>query len=160
MQPDKVLEIVPGLKQEWFADGRMVGYKLTAMSPTILEAWSGCVLATIEAWDKSKPYLALHDLTAPTVPIIYGSLTSYDMLNIGVTMKGRRQVEDVFNAHSSFRAFVSIVFNLTLSGHIGKTLLNYYIDQHPSVKYKTFYSRERSMAWLLSQISPADNVTA
>jgi hypothetical protein len=69
-------------------------------------------------------------------------------------------VEDVFNAHPSFRAFVSIVFNLTLSGHIGKTLLNYYIDQHPSVKYKTFYSRERSLAWLLSQISPADNVTA
>ncbi len=159
MQPDDVRDIVPGLKQEWFADGRLVVYRLTAMSPAILETWSDCARTTVEAWDKSKLYLAMHDLTAPSVPMVYASMTSYDMLNIGVTTDGRKRVEEVFNAHPYFFARVAIAFNLTLSGHIGKTLINHYIDQHPSVKYKSFYSCERSFNWLLTQIAPADNAS-
>lgn len=150
--PQAVTEICPGLYQEWLLDRRIVAYRVTAVSQSVLENWSSLVRQTLRDWDKDWTYLALHDLTAPGVATMYASLTHYDMLNIGVTQDGRLGAEGVFVEFPGFIGRVAISFNLTVSGHIGKTLLNYYMDKHPAVEYKSFYSREKSLKWLLSHL--------
>lgn len=149
-EPTEVIEVFPGLFQEWYTNRKMVSYRLTSVSQALIDAWADVVITTLEGWDKTTPYLAMHDLSAAGVSTIYASLTSYDMLNIGITPDGKLRAEGVLNDHPGFIARVAIAFNITLSGHIGKTLVNYYTDKHPAVQYKSYYSRDKSLRWLAS----------
>jgi hypothetical protein len=150
IEPQEVIEVAPGLFQEWYSERRVVAYRLTNVSHAVITAWADLTLTTLTDWDKSRPYLAMHDLSASGVSTIYASLTSYDMLNIGITPEGKQRAEGVLNEHPGFIARVAIAFNITLSGHIGKTLVNYYTDKHPAVQYKSYYSRDKSLRWLTS----------
>ncbi|MDZ4769292.1 MAG: hypothetical protein SGJ24_09205 [Chloroflexota bacterium] len=147
-EPQDIVEAYPGLFQEWYADRKMVAYRLTNVSQALIDAWAGLVITTLQEWDKATPYLAMHDLSAAGVSTIYASLTSYDMLNIGITLEGKVRAETMLNQNPGLIARVAIAFNITLSGHIGKTLVNYYTDKHPAVLYKSYYSRDKSLRWL------------
>lgn len=149
---EAIVEPYPGLFQEWYADRRIVAYRPTVVNAALLDAWSLLIDATIQAWDPTRPYLALHDIGAPGVTTLYGSMTSYDILNIGVTKKGKVNAEHFFNERPGFIARVAISFNMMLSGHIGKALLNHYTDKHPAVQYKSYYNRDKSLQWLLTHL--------
>ena len=155
-KPDESIEVYPGLFQDWYAGHSMVVYRLTLVTQSLIEVWSKIVLDTLTSWDKQRPYLAMHDLSASGVSTIYASLTSYDMMNIVITADGKTAIEQILNEHPGFVARVAIAFNITLSGHIGKTLLNYYTDKHPAIQYKSFYSQDKSLRWLASHIQSAD----
>jgi hypothetical protein len=150
IEPQEIIEVVPGLFQEWYSERRIVAYRLVSVSQALINTWADLTVATLSAWDKTLPYLAMHDLSASGVSTVYASLSSYDMLNIGVTPEGKQRAENVLNEHPGFIARVAIAFNITLSGHIGKTLVNYYIDKHPAIQYKSYYSRDKSLRWLTS----------
>ena len=152
-QAERIDEVTSGLNRAWYFDKRLVVYQVTKVTPKLLDTWSDLVIQTLTDWPKEHPYLAMHDLSAPGVAMIYASLTSYDMLNLGVTPDGRLRAEEIFNQHLDFRAKVSVTFNLTLSGHIGKTLVNIYLDKHPSVQYKSFYGQDGALRWLTADLN-------
>ncbi|MCK6580945.1 MAG: hypothetical protein L6Q98_22870 [Anaerolineae bacterium] len=153
---EESLEIFPGLYQEWSAERSIVVYRPVCMSQALISAWTAAALATLQAWDRRTPYLALHDLSAGGVSTLFASMTNYDMLNIGVTPGGKIRAESFLNEHPGFMARIAIAFNSTLSGHIGRALVNYYTDNHPAIQYKSYYNRDRSLYWLAAHLVVSD----
>ncbi|MDX2163437.1 MAG: hypothetical protein SF162_19120 [bacterium] len=146
--PPQLEEVFPGLIREWLYDRQIVVYRLTTVSQTIIQQWEGLVLKTMEAWDKAKPYLALHDVSETGVSLQYATLVRFDLMNIGITDPGRELAEAYFNEFPEFRARVAIGFNLSVSGQVSQTVMDRLKMKHPSITYKTFFNRERSLVWL------------
>lgn len=147
----------PGITLEWDRNRQIVVYRLAAMTERIADQWAETVLEIIKQWDKSQPYLALHDLSAAGVSLLYSSLTNFNILNIGIVPHKKLMAEDIFVQHPFFRARVAVNFNISFSGRVGKFLTSTLIDGHPSVGYKTFYSEDKALQWLAQMISPSDH---
>lgn len=150
-EPDETKEVYPGLVQEWFLNRQVVVYRLTMVSQTIIDTWADLVVSTVEAWDKSKPYLAMHDLSQPGVSLQYATLVSFDTVNVGVNSKGREAVEAIFDLNDDFFAHVAINFNLSVSGQVNRVLADRR-SPHPFVEYRTFYNRGNSLLWLMESL--------
>jgi len=146
--PDNVDDSVNGIVQEWYADNSIVLYRLTNISQDLVDTWAELVLATINEWDKDKPYLAIHDLSKPGISLQYAALVNFDMMNIGITMGGRLDAEKIFDEYEQFTGRIAVNFNLSLSGQTNRTLMNYLNREHPNIRYKTFYNRSKSIRWL------------
>jgi len=142
-------EVYPGIIREWFLDKQVIAYRLTAVSSAIIDAWADLVVQTLEAWDKARPYLALHDLSKAGISLQFATLVGFDTMNIGITSSGRIKAMDIVDANPNFFAYVAINFNLSVSGQVNKVLAD--ADRrnaNPFVKYRTFYNRDNSLAWL------------
>lgn len=146
--PGSVEKPYPGVVREWYRDQSIVLYRLTGVTHEAVENWEKAVLETLRDWDKSTPYLAIHDLSQPGVSLQFAALVNFDMMNIGITMSGRELAEAYFDEHESFNALIAINFNLSLSGQTNRTLMNFLNRDHPSIRYKTFYNRNKCLRWL------------
>ncbi len=156
--PDDSDRPFSGLIREWFHTPKIIVYKLTAVSDDIINNWSELVLETLRSWDKSAPYLAIHDLSQAGVSLQYAALVNFDMMNIGVTTAGRVLAEDIFAAHPGWTAKVAMNFNLSLSGQTNRTLMNFLARENPAIRYKTFYSRTKCVKWLTGEITDTSEV--
>jgi hypothetical protein len=81
-------------------------------------------------------------------------------MNIGITMEGRIRAEKFFDAYPNFSAKIAVNFNLSLSGQTNRTLMNYLNRDHPSIRYKTFYSRTKSLYWLNGDIKDTSEINS
>jgi hypothetical protein len=151
--PEDVEKIAAGLTREWYAERRVVLYRLGMASDDIVRRWADLVWDTLNAWPHDRPYLALHDLSQPGVSLQYAALVNFDMMNIGVTIEGRVRVERWFDDHPQQNAKVAVNFNLSLSGQTNRTLMNFLSREHPAIRYKTFYNRGKCLKWLLGEIT-------
>ncbi len=149
---EKSEEVQPGIFVEWYSQGRIVGYRITTVTLRNVDQWAEIVLKTLREWDPGKPYLALHDLSTSGVALQYASVVNFDFLNIGITPAQKLVAEDAFNQHPMFRARVAVNFNLSFSGRMGKVLTSTLLDSHPSIGYKTFYNRDKALAWLAASL--------
>lgn len=148
--PDSSETIVKGLVREWYHDKRVVLYRLLIANNEVIQRWADLVQETLQAWPRTAPYLAIHDLSQPGISLQYAALVNFDMMNIGVTLEGRMACDDLFDAEPLWSARVAVQFNLSLSGQTNRTLMSYLNRDHPSVRYKTFYHRGKALRWLLS----------
>jgi hypothetical protein len=153
LQAEAIEEVYPGLFREWYCEKRLVVYRLATATSTIITAWSDLVINTLETWDKTQPYLALHDISQPGISLQYAMLVEFDTTNIGITAAGRAKAEDILDSHPDFFAHVAINFNLSVSGQVNKVLANHRA-RHPFVKYRTFYNRPKSLQWLMEALPP------
>jgi hypothetical protein len=152
--PDKTENPFTGLTLDWYLGGAVVCYKLTAVSQDFVDKWAELVLKTVQAWPKDKPYLAIHELSQAGVSLQYAALVNFDMLNLGITMEGRETAEGLFNQNPEWLGRVAVNFNFSLSGQTNRTLLSYLNQEHPRIKYKSFYNRTKCLYWLTNE--PAD----
>lgn len=151
--PDESDRPFTGLTREWFHTPKIMVYKLTAVSETVINNWAELVLETIRTWDKTTPYLAIHDLSQAGVSLQYAALVNFDMMNIGVTMHGRILAEELFDQNKGFSAKIAMNFNLSLSGQTNRTLMNFLSRENPAIRYKTFYSRTKCVKWLTGELT-------
>lgn len=158
--PDATDEPFSGLQREWFNNHEVVLYKLTAVSPTIIEKWTALVLETLQAWPKDKPYLAIHDLSQPGVSLQFAALVRFDMMNIGITEDGRINAEVEFDRHPGWIGRIAVNFNLSLSGQTNRTLMNFLDKTHPAISYKSFYNRTKCLRWLTTGITDTSEMKA
>lgn len=149
----RVDDIYPGLTCEWLYNNRVVVYHISQVTNGVIENWSRTVLRLLEHWPKHTTYLAVHDVSAPGVSLQYASLVGYDLMNIGITLKGRELAEDYFNHHPGFHARVAISFNLSVSGQVSHVIMDRLRAKHPAIQYKTYFNRETSLNWLREHIS-------
>jgi hypothetical protein len=149
--PDKTETPFAGLTVDWYLGSELVCYKLTAVSEDIVSKWAELVQSTLKDWPKDKPYLAIHDLSQAGVSLQYAALVNFDMLNLGITMGGRILAEERFNENPEWTGRLAVNFNLTLSGQTNRTLLSYLNQEHPRIKYKSFYNRTKCILWLNSK---------
>ena len=154
-KPEQVDEVSRGLSCEWFFDKQIVVYRVTMVSPAIIETWSDMVVDIIQKWDKNRPYLAQHDLSKPGVSLQYASLVGFDTTNLGINAQGRQKVEAILDAHTDFFAHIAINFSLSLSGQVNKLLANRR-NANPFIQYKMFYDQERSFSWLAESLQSAE----
>jgi len=152
--PDIVEEKYPGIVTEWFSNKKIVSYRLTAVSQTVVSNWEKLVLQVISEWDKDQPYLALHDVSGTGISLQYATLVGFDLMNIGITALGRDLGEEMFNKFPQFRARVAIGFNLSVSGQVSQVVMDRIKMKHPSITYKTFFNRDRSLLWLTDALKP------
>ena len=158
--PDKTEKPFPGLVVDWYNGEEVVVYKLTSVTDTVIDNWAELVQTNLKAWDKSQPYLAVHDLSQPGVSLQYAAMVNFDMMNIGITMGGRMLTEDIFDQHTDWHARVAVNFNLSLSGQTNRTLMGYLNRDHPSIQYKTFYNRTKCLRWLTTGITDTSEMKA
>ena len=158
--PDQVEESVNGIVREWYWNHAIILYRLTTITPDIVDVWADMVINTLQRWDKSKPYLAIHDLSKPGISLQYAALVNFDMMNIGITIGGRIEAERIFDQYSTFTGRVAVNFNLSLSGQTNRTLMNYLNREHPNIRYKTFYSRTKANRWLQGDYKDTSELTA
>jgi len=158
--PGKSEKPFPGLAIDWYNNDEVIVYKMTAVSEDIVNSWAEHVQTTLKRWDKTKPYLAIHDLSKAGVSLQFAALVNFDMMNIGVTMAGRILSEQLFDQYDKWTARVAVNFNLSLSGQTNRTLMNYLNRDHPSISYKTFYNRTKCLRWLLGGISDTSEMKA
>lgn len=151
--PDSSDKILPGFTREWYYNRRVVMFKVTAANDEIVNCWAETVQQTLAAWDKTLPYLAIHDLSQPGVSLQYAALVNFDMMNIGVTLAGRMKTDELFDTYPEWSAKVAVTFNLSLSGQTNRTLMNFFNREHPAIRYKTYYSRSKAMRWLMGDVS-------
>ncbi|NDJ61271.1 MAG: hypothetical protein GYB67_09110 [Chloroflexi bacterium] len=155
--PEHVEQLHTGIVGEWFLDRQLIVYRLTQVSNNIVTAWSNVVIEMLENWPKERPYLAHHDLSAVGVSLQYATLVSFDVMNIGITPTGRQTAEEIFNRNPEFRARVAIGFNLSVSGQVSQVVMDRIRSRHPSIQYKTFFSRDRSLEWLVESLPGAES---
>jgi hypothetical protein len=142
-----------GLTVEYYQNGDVILYRLTAVSKEVVDRWAQLVVETITNWDKTKPYRAVHDLSQAGISLQYSALVNFDLMNVGINAEGRNQVEAILDQNPSFSAMVAMNFNLSLSGQTNRTLMNFLSQVHPGIQYKTFYNRNKCLRWLLNNIS-------
>lgn len=155
--PDEFEEVKPGIIREWFCERRIIGYKITTISQALLNDWKLLILDHLHDWDKSRPYLALHDISAKGVAVQYATLANFELMNIGVTAAGRDEVNELFDQNPEFSARVAICFNMSVSGQISQVVMERIKGQHDSIQYKAFFSRDKALNWLFEGIAPANN---
>lgn len=151
--PIETREVCSGLTCEWFFERRVVVYKVTRMSQRLIETWADLTCDTIEKWDKSTPYLALHDVSNPGISLQYGVLVNFDLMNLGVTTPGFERALKVFEQNPEFSAKVALGFNLTVSGQVSHKVMGI-SRKHPNISYRAFFTREKSLDWLHETLSP------
>lgn len=146
--PDSTDKPFTGLVREWYHDKTIVLYRLIGVSHDIINNWAKLVLDTLETWDKTKPYLAIHDLSQPGISLQYAAMVNFDMMNIGITLEGRIAAEEIFDNYADWKGFVAVNFNLSLSGQTNRTLMNFLNRNHPGIQYRSFYNRSKCVRWL------------
>jgi hypothetical protein len=158
--PDKTETPFAGLSLDWYSGNDVVCYKLTAVSDDIVNKYADLVQSILKDWPKEKPYLAIHDLSQAGVSLQFAALVNFDMMNLGITMGGRLLAEERFNKHPAWMGRIAMNFNLTLSGQTNRTLMSYLNQEHPRIKYKSFYNRGKCLTWLTEGISETNEMKA
>jgi hypothetical protein len=156
--PDQIDPIQTGLTREWYADKRIVAYRLSMISTEIVNVWADTVIKTLEDWSKNQPYLAFHDISNPGVSLQYATLVNFDLMNIGILPVRRDAAELKFNQHPGWNARVAIGFNLSVSGQVSQVVMDRIKSRHPAILYKTFFNKEKSLTWLSEMVKSADKV--
>lgn len=146
-------EIYPGLTLEWHADKKIVAYRISLVSHTLIDTWAKLVVSIMEDWPADQPYLAMHDLSQPGVSLQYATLVNFDTVNIGVNASGRKAVESIMDSRVEFFGQVAVNFNLSVSGQVNRMLADRRIGT-PFVKYRSFYHRDNALIWLRETIRP------
>lgn len=147
--PDKIDEIGSGIVCEWYFNEAVAVYKISQMSHALVEQWTNYVVETLEKWDTSQPYLALHDLSKPGISLQYASIVDFDTANIGVTTTGRKRVNQIVMKDPDFLACIALNFSMSLSGQVNR-LLAHRSQVQSIISYKLFYNYEKSVEWLAS----------
>lgn len=158
--PDKTEIPFAGLTMDWYLGNEVVVYKLTAVSDDIVNKWAELIQSTLKDWPKDKPYLAVHDMSQAGVSLQFAALVNFDMMNLGITMGGRMLAEELFNQHPNWFGRIATNFNLSLSGQTNRTLMSYLNQEHPRIKYKSFYNRTKCILWLRSGVSDTGEMKA
>jgi len=153
-------EVYPGLFCERHSESQVVVYRVMTVSNAMLEAWAGWVAATLETWPVECPYLALHDLSKTGISLQFATLVSFDLANIGITLRGQVRAHHLMAARG-LRARVALNFSLSVSGHVNKVLAEnqtrlYRQHDVPPVDYKTFYNEATALTWLARPPAPID----
>ncbi len=157
LQPDETQQVAKGIVCEWYFDHSLVVYRVTEVSQPSIQAWADFVVTTMRNWDKSKPYLALHDMSQPGVSLQFATLVGFDTMNLGITNMGREQAETIVDTSESFYVRIAMNFNLSVSGHMNKVLADNRQRSHPFIEYRTFYNREKAIDWLVKLINEKDD---
>jgi len=162
LAPEHVEEVYTGITLEWFLNRKVVAYKITAVSKTIVDRWASHALRILREWPEDQPYLALHDLSWPGVSLQYAVMVDFQTTNIGVTPAGWDQVARLIETRCGFQARVALNFNLSVSGHANKALADYRNEHRrlvrPIIEYRTFYDRSKSLTWLSAVLNTGDRL--
>jgi hypothetical protein len=142
-----------GLVREYYLDRTIILYRLVAVSEQVVSDWENLVVDTLKNWNDEKPYLVIHDLSQAGISLQYAALVNFDMMNVGITLKGRLLTDDMFDSRPNLQAKVAVNFNLSLSGQTNRTLMNLLNRTHVNVKYKTFYNHNKCIKWLIGNVT-------
>ncbi len=151
--PNQTEQIIEGLYQEWYADGRLVAYRLEHANKEIITAWSELVVKNLKTWDSAKPYLALHDLSYPGVVMKF-SMIQKNLLNLAVTDQAQQQIDDIVSPYADFRAQVAILVSIQLSGYLASTFAEFEAlrQRSKNISYRVFTERDSALKWLTAEL--------
>ncbi len=129
--PPVIEQISPGVRREWLLDGQIVVYILSDASRATANVWVETFKADISRWPSDRPFLVLHDLTAPKVAATpYALIRAKEMVDSRPDVAGR----------------AALVLSDTISAHMAELFLR--MQKQDSRLRQVFYSREKAIEWL------------
>jgi hypothetical protein len=149
LEDQSEIQVLPSLYQTTTYNRRVTIYRLNAVRPHILDAWSDHMCETLINWDTSKPYMVLFDLSNAGIALQYATLVNFNFQNIGITTEGGLRAKSIINSRPELMVYVAVCFNLTMSGRVGKLFsMQDFEDIHPRIHYKSFYTQTKGLFWL------------
>jgi hypothetical protein len=142
--------VARGYNVEWFHNNQIIAYTLEYASVATLENWTIQAIEEIANWPKTRPYLALHDLSQPGVGLLYITATNYDIYNIAVTPGAKRQIESIIEPYPDWKIALALVVSTSLSGQLAK--LNMAAGEgvlSRRTQAKAFFGRDEAISWLM-----------
>ena len=147
-------ELLPGLRQEYLAEQRIVQYTLSSSKLVTITAWSEVALETLLNWPRPQPYRALHDLTHPGVGLVYSIAVEYDLTNICVAPGKRKVVDQLLCVYPEWSLALAVVVPASLSGQVVRAITTQAHTDPQQVRTKIFFARQAALQWLAKLDSP------
>ncbi len=137
------------LELRWYADRRMVVYKLYSGDTTTVMAWSRIAVETITNWRTPKIYLAAHDISCPGVAMRYSSKFK-NILLPAITDQGMQAVQQTINNPALFQARIAILVSDQFSGHITQVFaqLEKHRQKSDHILFNVFTEECSALNWL------------
>lgn len=143
----------PGISREWVLDNQVIVYTLHSPQMATLAAWSEEALATLNAWPKDKPYLAVHNISQAGLGLLYCSAVEQDIFNIGVLPQARKQVNAILAANPDWQVALGLVVSGSVTGHLAKILYRQ-LTHETQIQSKAFLYSDLALNWLTSCFRP------
>lgn len=141
-------EICFGIRRKWLLEKRIVVYSLRLLNTTTIRIWANEALSTIHAWDKERPYLALHDLSKPGIGLSYILLAQAYLMNPAITTQGSLQLRELMEAHPDFRVCLAVVLAPNYRQLISEHSMKKFINSESGVTASLFFNRVEALHWL------------
>lgn len=146
-------QIAPGIKREWFNDGKIVAYTVSAISTNSIIAWKDTVLTSLEQWPaENRYYLAMHDLSSHGVSMPFLVLTGFEIFSVVLIKTGRVNLERIMANRPDLRIRLALVLSDAMSGKITMSRgrdPNAYSER---IETKIFLARDAALEWLRETI--------
>jgi hypothetical protein len=136
------------LSRELLHEDRVVLYILTGMSANILWEWGKDVQTNLENWSDTQPYLAVHDVSHPSVGMPFLFLSGRDIYSPDPSSNGRQRTTELLGTRPNLLIKIALVLSASVSGDLAKRH-GRTIDT-PRLQHKVFSNRASAIEWLLS----------
>lgn len=149
--PEQSEAITDGLYKEQYAQGQIIAYRITEVSPDILQSWADLVVETLQNRDTTRPYIALHDFSTRGV-IMKFTMLQKNLLNLAITDDGMQRVAPLIDQGTGFKGRVALLVSIQFSGYMASTLaaLEAHQQRNTHIDYQVFTERESALRWLLA----------
>jgi len=135
--------------RQWLAEGRVVYYKVSSPSPSVIRQWAATAIETLRQWPSEQPYLAIHDLSAPGASLTFSRQLDYNIGMVGITEEGESEVQTLIAQRPNSSSRLAIVISQKYSGHIVQVLSMRRLMASPH-EVKVMFGVQVALDWLLS----------
>lgn len=146
--PELIYHPSDALQIQWFCDDQIIVYAVHSLTPDLPQQWADLTVRVVENWSKERPYLAVHDLTRPSISLPFAIKVKFDLLNLGITPAGYEKIAPLLAANPAFRAYIAVVLNQSTSGYMGQIYAAYQDQGASPITYRLFYDYQTAFEWL------------
>jgi hypothetical protein len=149
--------ITLNLIRDSLEEDRVIAYKATSMSMDLLISWSQDIVSVLERSTKGGVCRILYDLSHPGVSMQFLVLTNREVYKPGFTHLGFTKVQQILERNPQFSIKLAIVLSPTGSGELASKYVK--SADHPGIKHKLFFNRERALEWLTTHENSTHEAT-
>jgi hypothetical protein len=139
-----MIPITPGLSYTW-VNNQVLVYEVTTVTTPLMVEWSNHVVEQLSKWLAYHPLQVLYNLSHPKVITPYMVMTHRDIFNMGLTVVGKKKVEQVLLERATLFGRLALLIPDSASGEIVKIRAQ---SSPPMIESGLFTDYDVAMAWL------------
>jgi hypothetical protein len=128
-------------------------YTVVTTLESAMDSWSRWVSATLETWDKTQRYGAIHDFSGLDSAQLLGLLSRYDLFDVVMTTSHSQRVRQLVAFHPALQPALAVVVPPGME-RVMQRKRELVASRRTYVQSDVFSARERAVHWLSRSLSP------